>query len=87
MWAKFIPILTPPSPLRGQKLTFHLLSTLCHVSPCGLSTDPHRPLLVHVVIECPQGPTTYSFCARINNQSSSSVSQVNIKVRLVFSLP
>ena len=48
-WTNFGPILTqfqPPYPL-----WICTLSTLCHVTPSGLST--HAPLLIHVVIECP----------------------------------
>ena len=52
-WIQFYPILTPPPPSSGQKWMFYILSTLCHVTPCGLSADPQPPLLVHVVIECP----------------------------------
>jgi hypothetical protein len=49
-WTKFYP----PPPSSGQKWTFYILSTLCHVTLCRLSTDPQTPLLsVHVVIECP----------------------------------
>ena len=35
----------PPSPSSGQKLSFYILSTLCHVTQHGISTDP--PLLIH----------------------------------------
>ena len=41
----------PPSPSSGQKRVLYTLSTLCHMTPCGLSTDPPLPLFVHVVIE------------------------------------
>ena len=43
----------PQPPSSGQKWTFYLLSTLCHVTQRGLSTYTHPPLLVHVVIEWP----------------------------------
>ena len=43
----------PQPPSTGQKWTFYLLSTLCHVTQRGLSTYTHPPLLVHVVIEWP----------------------------------
>ena len=50
---QILPNFDPLPPSSGQKWSFDVLSTLCHVTPCGLSTDPHPPLLVHIVIECP----------------------------------
>ena len=41
----------PLPPSSGQTWIFYTLSSLCHVNPCGLSTDPLPTLLVHVVIE------------------------------------
>ena len=52
-WIQFYPILTPQPPSSGQKWIFYILSTLCHVAPCGHSADPQPLLLVHIVIECP----------------------------------
>ena len=43
-------------PLPSSSRTFYILSTLCHVTPLELSTDPFPPLVAHVVIECPLAP-------------------------------
>ena len=43
---KFYPIWT-------HLLRFYIPSTLCQATRRGLSTDPHLPLLVHVVIKWP----------------------------------
>ena len=48
-----LPNFDPLPPSSGQKWMFYILSTLCHMAPCGLSADPQPPPLVHVVIECP----------------------------------
>ena len=50
---QIVPNFDPPTPSSGQKWTFYILSTVCNVTPLGISTDPHPPPLVHVVIECP----------------------------------
>ena len=50
---QILPNFEPSPLLNGQTLTFYILSTLRHVTPRGLSTDPSPPLLVHVFIECP----------------------------------
>ena len=34
-------------------MNVYILSTLCHMAPCGHSADPQPPLFVHIVIECP----------------------------------
>ena len=47
MWTKF----DPPTPWSGQKWAFYILSTLCHGTPCGLSTDLKTPLITYIVIE------------------------------------
>ena len=52
------PNFDPRTPSSGHFTYYLLLSTLCHrvlchMTPRGLPTDPHPPLLVHVVIECP----------------------------------
>ena len=51
----------PPIPLEWTKMDI-LHSTIYPLwrDPCGLSTDPPPPLLVHVVIECPI--TTNKMC-------------------------
>ena len=38
--AQILPSSDSPTPSSGQKWAFYLLSTLCHVTPRGLSTDP-----------------------------------------------
>ena len=53
-WTIFYPILTSRPPWVDKNGHFiNVLSTLCHVTHRLLSTDPHPPLLVHVVIGWP----------------------------------
>ena len=56
-----------PQPSSGQKWTIYILTTLCHVNPCGLSTDPNPPLLVHVVIECPLSTALWQSETKMHN--------------------
>ena len=37
---QILPDFDPQPPSSGQKWTFYILSTLCHVTPDGLYTDP-----------------------------------------------
>ena len=49
---KILPNFDPHTLSSGQKFTFYILSTLCHVTSWTFYW-PLPPLLVYVVIECP----------------------------------
>ena len=69
-WTKSYPVLTHPTPL--QKWTFYILSTLCHVTPRGLSTEPPSPS------SCPRSywMTPIQCCSTRNQNREQSISVV-----------